>query len=478
MRTSASPFSNFFRLLLPALLLFAGPALARADDQDQPEKPKAELSEPVAEKLQGLAPLEAAKQWDQAISLVDSLLATVSPNSFDNAELSMIKANYLVKKNRPLDALEPLETALRLSDTYGFFAARAQDLRFYLANLYYDRGGTVNKKNVEAQTADYQKARTYIEKWLQITEQDHSGAPMSSDALSKLSNAKVVYASLLFTMADVDPKHPNIPLVRKALAEVDAGLSTTARPPDNFYVIKLAALQRLSDYAGAADILEHVLKTKTDNKTYWQQLVAFYMTLAGEAEKNRASQQARDYNIRAIVSIERAQQHGALLAPEDNFTLVGLYFNVGQYSQAAELLENGLHHGAIKSTESNWILLANTYQELHKDMKAVEVLREASGIFPTSGQFDYLAAQILYGLNKTSDALAAIQSSVAKNGGNQQGQRWLFLSYLAYELQNYELTKSAAENALKYPNVDVHQADSLRDAANSALERREAELHT
>ncbi|MGA3006398.1 MAG: CDC27 family protein [Opitutaceae bacterium] len=471
---SAPSFYSFSRGLLLAAVFSACLVPARAQDE---KKPHAELSDDVREKLQELQPLEAAvpPRWDEALALVNSILPTVGPSSFDRAVISQIKANYLFKEKKPLEAIEPLETAITLSEAYNYFDAKAtENLRFYLANLYYERGATSDKDNHEAQQADYAKARTFIEGWLQIYKSNPAARPSTSDTLT---NAEVFYASLLFTTAEADPHHIDLSLVRKALNEIDAGLHSIARPPENYYVIKLAALQRLGDYSAAADVLEHILTTKADNKSYWQQLVAFYMTMGANATKVRDDQKAREYNIRAIISLERAQQHGALMTPEDNYTLVGLYFNVGQYAQAAELLSNGLHNDTIKSSPQNWILLANTYQELHRQMKAVETLREASQLFPTSGQFDYLAAQILYDLDKTSDALVAIQSCVAKDGGKQPGQSWLFLSYLAYELQNFELTKTAAENAVKYPDVDTHKAESLRDAAKSALQHREASLH-
>jgi hypothetical protein len=474
MRKSAPSLSSFSRVLLLAAFFAAGLAPARA--QDAQEKPRAELSEDVRDKLQEqLKPLEDQQNWDGALQLIDSLLATAGPNTFDRAVLSQIKANYLFKKKEPLAAIDPLETALKLSEANGFFDAKAtQNLRYYVANLYFEQGATTDKSDRDAQRADYEKARAYIEKWLKVNKTDPSAAPSSRDTVT---NAEVFYASLLFSIAELDPNHVDLSLIKLALAEIETGLHSVTRPPDSFYVIELAALQRLKDYASAADVLEHVLKSKPDSKTYWQQLLAFYMTLASDAEKNRDDQAARQYNVRSILSIERAQQNGALNSPDDNFNLVGLYFNVGQYGQAAELLANGLHNGAIKSNQQNWILLANTYQELHKEMKAVDTLREAATVFPADGQFDYLAAQILYDLNKTTDALAAIQSCVAKDGGKQPGQSWLFLSYLAYELQNYELTKQAAENALKYPDVDTVKAGSLRDAADSALQRREATLH-
>ncbi|HXA15121.1 MAG TPA: tetratricopeptide repeat protein [Opitutaceae bacterium] len=466
MRKAAPSFPSFFRVLLLTALLGAGVASpARAED-----KPRPEISDKVSEKLQDLKPLEDASDWDGAIALVDSLLKTAGHTSYDRAVLSQLKANYLFQKKDPIDAIPLLETSLKLSDTYGYFDSKtAQVLRFYLSNLYYERGST--NKDHAAQLSDYKKAGNIIEKWLEINRTDPTATPPSADSLP---NAEIFYASLLYSMAELDQPANNT-LIKKSLGEVEKGLRSTPRPSENFYVIQLAALQQLGNYTEAADVLEQVLKAKPDNKTYWQQLTAFYINLANSTKDG---QQAFEYNVRAIITIERAHQHGAMKEPKDNLELVGIYFNVGQYQQATELLEAGLHNGAIESNTKNWMLLSYSYQELHKDLKAVAILNEASELFPKSGQFDYQAAQILYSLNNTAEALKAIQSCVAKDGGEQPGRSWLFLSYLAYELENFDLAGQAVENAAKFPGVSPKEINNLREAVKSGLAQRAAAFQT
>jgi tetratricopeptide (TPR) repeat protein len=162
--------------------------------------------------------------------------------------------------------------------------------------------------------------------------------------------------------------------------------------------------------------------------------------------------------------------------PEDNFELFSLYFNIGQYEQGAELLEAGLHDGSIKSIQKNWMLLADAYQQMHKDLKAVDVLHETAKRFPKTGQFNFIAAQILYGMDKTTEALADIQTCVARDGGEKPAQSWLFYAYLAMELQKFELAGQAVESAAKYPHSpsDDKTIDNLREAVKSAIEQRDA----
>jgi tetratricopeptide (TPR) repeat protein len=473
MSTTASPLSSSFRVLLLAVFFCAGLAPARADD-----KPAAQLSDATSEKLQDLKGLEDANKMDEAMALVDSLLATSDPNSFDRAVLSRIKATYLFRKSDTSShyaAIEPLQTALKLSDTYGFFEAKdAQQLRFYIANLSFDRGAS--SKDPAAQLADYETARGMIVRWLEVAQTNPSAQPPPSPAPDSMESAEMFYAQLLYTEANLDPKHINLDLVKKSLVETEKGLRSAAVPNGNLYVLKWAALQQLGDYADAADVLEFILKTKPDNKSYWQQLTAFYAALANDAIKAKDEKKAFEYNLRAIVTIERAHKYGALNKPDDNFELFSLYFNIGQYQQGAELLESGLHDGSIKSTPGNWVLLADAYQQLHKDLKAVDVLHETARLFPEKGQFNFVAAQILYGMDKTAEALADIQACVARDGGEKPAQSWLFYAYLAIELQKFELAGQAVESAAKYPHspADDKTIASLREAVKSAIEQRDA----
>jgi predicted Zn-dependent protease len=473
MFTAASPFSSSFRALLLAVFFCAGFAPARAD-----EKPAAELSEATSDKLQDLKGLEDANKIDEAMALVDQLLTTVDPNSFDRAYLARVKITYLFRKNDQSSrfaAIEELQTALKLSDAYGYFEPKdTQILRFYLANLCFERGSL--SKDPEAQLADYNTARTAIERWIEVAKTDPTALPLPSPAPDSLESAEMFYAQLLFTMAGTDPKHVDQELIKKSLAETEKGLRSAAIPNENLYVLKLATLQQLGDYADAADVLEFILKTKPDNKSYWQQLTAFYATLANDADKAKDPKKAFEYNLRAIVTIERAHKYGTLNRPEDNFELFSLYFNIGQYEQGAELLEKGLHDGSIKSSQKNWVLLADAYQQLHKESKAVEVLHETAQLFPQNGQFNFLAAQIFYGMDKTADALADIQACVAKGGGDQPAQAWLFYAYLAIELQKFELAGQAVESAAQYPHSasDDKTIASLRDAVKSAIAQRDA----
>ena len=99
--------------------------------------------------------------------------------------------------------------------------------------------------------------------------------------------------------------------------------------------------------------------------------MAAYLTLAGNNEKDKAKSHA--YYARAILSLERAQEHGVLKDPKNNYNLVSMYYSVGQFATATELLSAGLRNNTINSTEQNWRILAYCYHaQINENDKAIE----------------------------------------------------------------------------------------------------------
>jgi tetratricopeptide (TPR) repeat protein len=180
-------------------------------------------------------------------------------------------------------------------------------------------------------------------------------------------------------------------------------------------------------------MFELLIKQKPEASTYYQQLAGTYLTGGQE--------------LRAALTIERAQAHGHMVTPQYNFNLVGIYFNLGQFEKAADLLEAGLKAGTIENELKNWELLALSYQQLQRPLKSIEALKQAAKAFPTSGQIEFLIAQAYHGLERSDDALIHLQSAVAKGNLAKPHSAYLFLAYVAYELKKFEIALEAAQKA-------------------------------
>ncbi len=457
------PISSFFRgcrvSLLRLLLLgvLAIPGAVRAADEPH------ELEEKTTADLEKLKPLLDSKNWDAALTLLRSIESRVGPESYDMAIVTDVEGKILLQKGDYAKAIGPLETALRLGDTHKFFDKNAlQESVYYLAQLYYQEAANAKDRAVAKQ--GYAKSVAYLERWLaNSTKTPYDPAR---------SEATMFYANVLYNEAAIDPNNIDMALLKRAEAEVRKGLMLSPRPKESLYLILLAIYQQEGNYVGLADVLELLVKQFPNKKDYWGQLAGVYGSLAN-TEKDE--QKAREYNIRSILAIERAQSLGFMKTPKDNYSLFGIYFNVGQFGRATEILHAGLRDGSIESDQKNWELLASSYQQVDKPFQAIDALKEGAKHFPKSGQLDYQIATIFYSLNKPEESFKYLQSATSKGHLDKPGAVYNFLAYVCWELNKLQEALEAADKALTYPDMKKDpQLPKLRKAIEEQIKERDA----
>lgn len=437
---------SLLRVLLLAVTVAATLPATYSQERERPYS----LSEGTSTELGKIQPLLTAKNPAAALAVIDAQAAKVPADSYDMAILMQVKAQIFLQDNQLAKAIEPLERCLALSNAHNppYFELRAtQEYSYYLSALYYQEGSSAKDPAVAARY--YDKAEKYITDWSKITPKP---AP---ETLS-------FYASLLYQRATANADQVDTARLRRALEQTERALRLTTRPRDNFYQLKLACLLQLNENKEAAEVLELLVKQKPDNRTYWQQLAALYL------------QQGQD--VRSIVTIERAQAFGHMNTPKDNFNLVGIYFNIGQFEKAAELLESGLKSGAIENDPKNWELLSFSYQQLRQEYKSIDALKRAAAAFPQNGQFEYLIAQTYFSLEKPEEAFIHAKNAVAKGNLTRPHSVYLFLAYIGFELKKFEDALSAATKALDYPEGKT-DGERMKNAIEDAIKEREAKLN-
>lgn len=389
-----------------------------------------------------------AKNYPAALVALDGAIAKLTdPTGYDMAILLQIKAQTYLQNSEFQKAVEPLERCIQLSDakTPTYFDERVTtELLYYAGALLMQEGSTSKVPAVAASYFD--RADRHMSRWIASIKKP------TADAIS-------TYASLIYTRATQDPEHPDVEGLKRALTFVDQGLRMATHPKDNLYVLKLVILQQLNRNAEATEYLELLVRQKPENRTYWQQLAALYL------------QQQQD--IRAILTMERAQALGLMKEPKDNFNLIGIHFNIQQYDRAAELLEIGLKNGSVENEEKNWELLAFSYQQLNRDMAAIDALKRGTKLFPKSGQLEYLIAQNYYSLDKVDEAYPHLLTCVEKGGGKEPHRCDLFLAFIAFELKKFDVALAAAERAAK-TDKGREEGKRMADAIKATIEEREA----
>lgn len=444
------------RLLLGLVLLLGAPVMAHAAE--------AQLLEHTSDELNKLKPLTDAKQWDAALSLLNGLQAGVPPTSYDFAIVSDIKSKVYMQMNDYTKAMEPMEAAIRLGDTYGYFDEHdIAEKVLLLAQIYYQEAAAIAAKAPATSQQYFGKAAAYVKRWM-----GSATGKIASDA--ERQETQLLYASILYYQAVADPKKADSGLLKQAQQQIEAGLLASPHPKETFYILLLATYQQENNNVRAAEILELLVKQYPNKKDYWAQLIATYLNLALDKNEERS----RMYNIRAIITTERAQAMGFNKTQKDNFNLVGIYINLGQYGKATELLYAGLKNGTIESTRQNWEYLAYSYQQVDKPYQAIDVLKEAAAQFPKAGQLDFQISQIYYSLDKNDESYRSLVSAVAKGNLEKPAAVYSFLAYIAFEQRRYDEALKAAQHALTYPeSAHDTQLPRLKQAIEDAIKERD-----
>jgi hypothetical protein len=438
--------------------VFAAPGLIRAEDAPR------ELEERTSADLEKLKPLLDAKNWDAAIALLNSIHSRVGPESYDMAIITDVEAKIYLQKGDYAKAIPPWEIALRLSDAHNFFDKNSvQEMIYFLAQIYYQEAQ--NSKVPATQKQYFAKAASYLERWMRDTTKPAFDPSRQEAAL--------FYGNLLYNEAVVsgDPDQVDKDLLKRAEVEINKGLLISPRPKDSFYLILLAIAQQENNYQRLADLLELLVKQYPAKKDYWPQLASVYLNLAN-SEKDPTL--AKEYNTRAILAIERAQALGFMKTPKDNYTLVGIYFNVGQFGRATEILHAGLRDGSIDNDQKNWELLISCYQQAERPFQAIEAAQEGAKKFKT-GQLDFQAAQICYALNKPEESYKFLKSAIEKGGVDKPFPLYNFMAYVCWELNKWDEAKAAVEKAMTFPEGKKdQQLPRLKQTIEESIQERAA----
>ena len=419
---------------------------------EAPEPPKKEISDKVSDDLGKLKEKVDAKDYDGAVKLLDEILAKVSPDTYDLAMVSQIKAQILLTQGKYAEAIPALITAQDLGDRFDFFDKHQQlDRLHLLGQIHYQLAA--DSKDPKAQDELFTKAYKYVSDWLAAT-------PKST------AEGHLFAASILYAHGTINPNKPNPQYLRMAVAEAKNALLLAVHPSDQNYLMLLAGQQQLGNHAACADILEILLERDPSKGVYWQQLAGFYLTMASETTDPK---EIHHLQLRTIITMLRAQDHGVMTGAKDNLNLVSLFFNLEQYSKAAELLSTDLGAGKIENTRANWEMLGLAYQQAGKEDLAIKSLLKAADLFPTEGQLELNVSQLYYGDGNTDEAFAHLQKAVSKGNLKKPGAAYLFLGLTAYELQKYDEALKWAGAAAKEPDIKPEDAKRLTRAATEAL---------
>lgn len=464
MITKRNPvFRRFAWIGLAVAVLCATPSYSLAQDEggSGSDKQQFQLGEKVSDALQKLKPLQDAKDYAGMLNVVNQQLAAAKPDSYDAAYLLDIKARIYLQLDQLTQAIEPWEQVLRLSEQHGYKDEKERlDIMKFLAQLIFMEA-TKAKEHTANQQALIAQAGNYLQRYL-------SRAPKPEPEM------QVLYANILYAEATSDDKHIDQQKLKQAKTIIEHGMLSEIRPKEGFYMLMLAVLQQENDYVNSARYMELLLAQYPNKKDIWPTLFGTYVNLANSAKAE--SREQRDYFIRAINTVERAQKLGFMNTPHDNYNLFTVYLNAGYVVEACDLLYDGMKKGTIESKVENWKILGAYYQQANKNLQAIAALKQATRLFPHEGSLDLLIGQIYQQMDKIKEAHEAYARAVKKGHlGDKPHQAWLYLAYTALELEDYKGALAAIESAEKLPGgSNDPQVKSLKTGIIATIQEREA----
>ncbi len=454
------PKTRLTALLFAAVMVFP---FARVAAQSQQQQGPPQLSDYTSDQInEYLRPALDAKDWTKALTILDRIKAKAAPESYDAALADGLIAQTDLQKNDLQGALKALENCVAITPRHSnyFTHQNAMENIYNVSQIAFQIGAS--SKDLAVQKKYFADTLDYLSRWLAGTD------PKTYNETNIYFLASVYYALGQGVESNGKDK-TNKPMMEKALYWINRGLESAIHPREAFYQLKISALYQLNRIKEGAEYLELGLEAKPTNKSYWQQLAFSYIQLADDAQKRHDSQAYFEYMVRAIITMERAQKHGFLNTPKDNYQIVGMFFNINQYGKACDVLSKGLRDGGIESTVQNWQLLAYSYQQEHKDKDAIKTLEEAARLFPKSGQLEYQIAQTYYGNNQTKEAYVHIKKCVAKGGPDKPGDGWYFYAVIAYNLKDYNAALKAAAQAAKYPDT-AKEAKRIEQGVQASIQ--------
>jgi tetratricopeptide (TPR) repeat protein len=251
----------------------------------------------------------------------------------------------------------------------------------------------------------------------------------------------IFYATLLVDRAQVgDPAAAPL-VLEEANFHIERGMVRIPEPPEMYFFLQAACLQGLARYAETAEVMERMVAQRPDRADYWEHLYSMYA--------------AEQRDLRALLTIERAQEHGFMLSSTDQNNRVSHYYNLGRYEKVIELLERGLPEDTTANAESMWALLGFACQQTGRVARAIEVYQEAGRRYEAS-RYDLMAANLLYRENRQADALASLDLAFGREDMEDLVPPSLFAAYIAYELQEYD-------RALTYLDAVAPELETDRD---------------
>lgn len=399
------PLDTLFMYLLAALLvlplLFIAPASHAQNDEKPPEKTKKTqaISAKVYEKLVKAQEAAEAKQYNQAISILDAIVAKDKKLAgYDAASVWNVYGFVYYSQERYKQAINAYRKVISQGEIP---EALEVGTKYTIAQLYFV-------------LEDYPAAIRAMQEWFKVA---NNPGP----------DPYILVGQAHFQVKNYDA----------ALREVKKGMAVAAKreikPKEHWYLLLRVLYYEKNDYRNTAKTLEALVRG-WPKREYWVQLAGMYGELKQEKKQ--------------LVAMETAYVQGMLQREGELLNMAYLFLGSDMPYKAAKVVEKGISDGQIKGSSKNYELLGNAWRQAQNTKKAIPALENAAKT-SEKGEIYARLANVYLDNEEYSKSISAGKRAISKGGVKRKDMVHMVVGMAQFNAKQHTAAVSSFRNCAK-----------------------------
>lgn len=386
------------------------------------KNPKPKINERISKKLNKAFELAAEEKFDEAVALMDEILAVKKATPYERSKANQLKANFLYNQEKYDEAVAAARAAIA--------ADGLNNVEHLQTKLMVSQILRANEKDAEA-----------IKAWDE----------WAADAPKISGLDYVVQANNYYSLENY----------AEAVRLVDLALATGDKPEKNWYQFKANSLYQGEKYEEAAAYAKELMVKDPSDKQWLTLAVSAYLALEKYPDALELLNNAKAKNM---------------LDTEALWTqLYQLYTYQEKYAEAGAAIEEGMAKGFLKSDAKHLSDLGQNYytgaQDAKEDSpeakamlnKAVDAFKKALPMAGNDGTPELWLGQIALFEQDQPKVARDYLSSATKKTLKQPGNAFYLLGVAEDQVGNKAAARVALTEALKHKESMTNAQNYLKN---------------
>jgi tetratricopeptide (TPR) repeat protein len=267
----------------------------------------------------------------------------------------------------------------------------------------------------------------------------------------------------------------------EALASIDQWEKLTGKQSADELALKANAYYRTDKYQEAIDTMKKALSMAEKPNDSWNQiLMASYFEL-GQYDQAAQMVQAQLATIyiqadklpQALQVMADAKAKGLVSTSDDYLQLAKLYANADKPKDAAATMREGFEKGVVTPSYESYKLLGDVCNQAEEDACAIDGYSKASPL-AKDGNVDYQLGYLLYYSNKSADAVEAMTRAISRGGLRQEGEAYLLRGDAENDLDRTSAAMADWQKAAGYPSTKTMAEQRMKAVKGGTKLKRPA----